>query len=112
MGASPIRLSQPPPPPRNTSVSAEAHPIIPFDNRQSMRAFFIAVLFALVCASPAAAHPSPFSYIDVRIPGAAVDVTVAAHIFDVAHDLGVADETVLLDPAAVAARREAIIALL
>jgi hydrogenase/urease accessory protein HupE len=77
-----------------------------------MRAFFIAVLLLLVWAPPAAAHPSPFSYIDVRIPGAAVELTVAAHIFDVAHDLGVQDEAVLLDPAAVAARQEAIIALL
>ena len=79
-----------------------------------MRAFFIAiaVLLVLGCAPPAAAHPSPFSYIDVRIPGAAVELTVAAHIFDVAHDLGVQDEAVLLDPAAVAARREAIVALL
>ena len=77
-----------------------------------MRAFFIAVLLGLVCASPAAAHPSPFSYIDVRIPGAAVDLTVTAHIFDVAHDLGIQDETVLLDPATVAGRRQALVALL
>jgi len=77
-----------------------------------MRAFFIAVLLGVICASPAAAHPSPFSYIDVRLPGAAVDLTVVAHIFDVAHDLDIQDEKGLLDPTAVAGRREAIVALL
>ena len=35
------------------------------------------------------------------MPGAAVDLTIVAHIFDVAHDLGMPDEKVLLDPAAV-----------
>src|SRR6187401_2552575 len=77
-----------------------------------MRAVLITAVLALTCASPAAAHPSPFSYIDVRLPGAAVELTVVAHIFDVAHDLGIEDERLLLDPAALAARREAIVALL
>ena len=77
-----------------------------------MRPFFVCILLGLAWASPAAAHPSPFSYIDVRLPGAAVELTVVAHIFDVAHDLGIQDEKVMLDPAALAARREAIVALL
>jgi hydrogenase/urease accessory protein HupE len=77
-----------------------------------MRAVLITAVLALACASPAAAHPSPFSYIDVRLPGAAADLTVVAHIFDVAHDLGLPDETVLLDPAELTARRAAIVALL
>jgi hydrogenase/urease accessory protein HupE len=46
------------------------------------------------------------------MPGAAVDLNVVAHIFDVAHDLGLPDEKALLDPAAVASRRDAIVALL
>src|SRR5688572_6921092 len=77
-----------------------------------MRAFFFCVLLGLVSASPASAHPSPFSYIDVRLPGAAVDLTVVMHIFDVAHDLGVPDEKLMLDPATLTARREALVALL
>ncbi len=49
-----------------------------------------AVLMLLAAAVlPAAAHPAPFSYVDVRIEAAAIDVTVAAHIFDLAHDLGI-----------------------
>ena len=77
-----------------------------------MRALIVSVLLGLVCASPAAAHPSPFSYVDLRLPGAAADLTVVAHIFDLAHDLGLPDETVLLNPGELAARREAIVALL
>jgi hydrogenase/urease accessory protein HupE len=77
-----------------------------------MRACFFCVLLGLLSASPAAAHPSPFSYIDVRLPGAAVELTVVAHIFDVAHDLGVPDEKLMLDPATLTASRQAIVALL
>ena len=57
-----------------------------------MRPLFICMLLGLVAAAPAAAHPSPFSYMDVRLPGAAVELTVVAHILDVAHDLGIQDE--------------------
>jgi hydrogenase/urease accessory protein HupE len=77
-----------------------------------MRALFLSVLLGLVHASPASAHPSPFSYIDVRLPGAAVELSVVMHIFDVAHDLGVPDEKLMLDPATLTDRREAIVALL
>ena len=74
--------------------------------------FFICLLLGLVSSSTASAHPSPFSYIDVRLPGAAVELTVVAHIFDVAHDLGVPDEKLMLDAAELTARRDAIVALL
>jgi hydrogenase/urease accessory protein HupE len=76
-----------------------------------MRAFLISVVLGLVCASPAGAHPSPFSYVDVRLPGAGADLTIVVHIFDVAHDLGLSDEQVLLDAAGLAARRDALVAL-
>ena len=38
---------------------------------------------------PAAAHPAPFSYLDVRLRAGAVDVSVVIHAFDVAHELRV-----------------------
>ena len=40
-------------------------------------------------AAPAAAHPVPFSFVDVRIQAASLDITVVAHIFDLGHDLGI-----------------------
>jgi hydrogenase/urease accessory protein HupE len=42
----------------------------------------------LLAASPASAHPVPFSYLDVRVEQGAIDVTLVAHVFDLAHDLG------------------------
>ena len=47
------------------------------------------VVVALARAVPAAGHPAPFSYIDVLLKPASLDVAVVAHIFDVAHDLGI-----------------------
>ena len=45
---------------------------------------------------------------DVRIQAGALDVTVAAHIFDLAHDLGIDPPERLLDPAFVAQKSAAI----
>lgn len=47
----------------------------------------------------ASAHPAPFSYVDVRLQRGAIDATIVAHIFDVAHDLNIAESERLLDPA-------------
>ena len=41
----------------------------------------------------------PFSYLDVRLAGSAVDLTLVVHAFDLAHDLGVEPPDRLLDPA-------------
>ena len=58
-----------------------------------------ALVVALVgVSSPAAAHPSPFSYVDVRLQGSELRVSVVAHVYDVAHDLGVETVERLLDP--------------
>ena len=58
-------------------------------------------VFAAAClwAPPAAAHPVPFSYVDLRLQPGAIEGTVVAHIFDLAHDLNVAPAERLLDPA-------------
>jgi len=69
-------------------------------------------LTLLGVATPAAAHPVPFSYVDVRIDPAALDVTIVAHAYDVAHDLGIEPVERLLEPAVLASRAEAIITLL
>lgn len=66
----------------------------------------------LACASPALAHPAPFSYLDVRLGRASVDVALVAHVFDVAHDLNVAEMDRLLDPVGLGTHGPAITALL
>src|SRR5262249_11712721 len=62
-------------------------------------------------ALPAAAHPTPFSYLDVRLDGASLSGTLVLHDFDVAHDLGLAQDD-LLDPAVVSGKRDALASLL
>ncbi len=64
----------------------------------------------LTCA-PAAAHPVPFSYVDVRLQPNALDITVVAHTFDLAHDLGIERVDTLLDPATLGTRGPAIVDL-
>jgi hypothetical protein len=77
-----------------------------------MRRLALAILGALTLTSPLAAHPAPFSYLDVVLTERAVDVTVVAHVFDLAHDLALGSPDLLLGPAAVAARRDGLAALL
>ncbi|HEY3119948.1 MAG TPA: HupE/UreJ family protein [Vicinamibacteria bacterium] len=77
-----------------------------------MQRLALALLGSLAAASPLAAHPAPFSYLDVVIHERAVDVTAVAHSFDVAHDLGLEPPDVLLDPARLAARGDEVTALL
>ena len=64
-------------------------------------------LCAFAVAVPAFAHPVPFSYLDVQLQPSAVDVSLVAHIFDLAHDLQVAPPERLLDPRMVAEREKA-----
>lgn len=70
-----------------------------------------AVLVTLSAAAPASAHPAPFSYIDVVLTGRAVDVTLVAHVYDLAHDLGLPSPDPLLDQDALAAHARDILAL-
>jgi hydrogenase/urease accessory protein HupE len=48
----------------------------------------------------AAAHPAPFSYLDLRIDGGRISGTLTVHDFDAARELRLPDAGVLLDPAA------------
>ena len=47
----------------------------------------IGVLLALVLARPAAAHPAPFSYLDIVFRNGSIDGTLVVHVIDVAHEL-------------------------
>lgn len=75
-------------------------------------AFAGLVTTLLVRATPVTAHPVPFSYLDVHVRSGAVEISLVAHVFDVAHDLHVDPPERLLDPAFLAEQRDAIVALL
>ncbi|MGB2714584.1 MAG: HupE/UreJ family protein [Vicinamibacterales bacterium] len=75
-----------------------------------MRLWIVAALVAF--AAPAAAHPAPFSYIDVRLERGTVEVAIVAHVFDVAHDLGLSNPEQLLDARALSADAPRITSLL
>src|SRR5260221_7413323 len=72
----------------------------------------ICVLMAIACARNAAAHSVPFSYIDLVLRADRIDGSVTVHIYDAAHDLGIAPPERLLDPAFLESQRVALGALL
>src|SRR5215207_7692147 len=72
----------------------------------------LVVATLLLCASPASAHPAPFSYLDLHLDGSGLSGTLVVHDLDAAHDLGVANADTLLDPPTAARYRDALVALL
>src|SRR5262249_59573057 len=77
----------------------------------ALRLILSAVTVLAVCDG-ADAHPAPFSYIDLKIGRDAIEGTVIAHIFDVAHDLNVDPPERLLEAAFIAHRAVAALTLL
>jgi hypothetical protein len=78
-----------------------------------MRRLILGVLAAiLISAPPVSAHPTPFSYLDVRLNQGYAAVDLVAHIIDVAHDLNIDPPEELLKPDVLAARRADISKLL
>jgi len=75
------------------------------------RTVFCVLAFSLI-AAVAAAHPAPFSYLDLHLDASGVTGTLVVHDLDAAHDLGVANADSLLDPATAARYRDALVALL
>ncbi len=65
-----------------------------------------------IVALPLAAHPVPFSYLDVQIGPSVIDIALVVHIFDVAHDLQMPVMERLLESSVVAEREQAIRSLL
>jgi hydrogenase/urease accessory protein HupE len=66
----------------------------------------------LLLARTAAAHPVPFSYIDVNVDTGGATVVVVAHMIDIAHDLNVDPPEQLLQPDVLQQRSAAIAQLL
>src|SRR4051794_22447442 len=71
----------------------------------------VLAVVALGLARAANAHPAPFSYLDLRVSASRIDVTLVAHIFDLAHELNVAPND-LLDPVVARSRAADITAIL
>ena len=62
--------------------------------------------------SPAAAHPAPFSYLDIVFRNGGIDGTLVIHTIDAAHELKIPTPDSLLDPAMLANQRDALTAVL
>ena len=78
-----------------------------------MRALILGILAALLLpALPASAHPTPFSYLDVRVNQGYAEVDLVAHIIDIAHDLNIDPPEQLLNPEVLAVRKTDISRLL
>jgi hydrogenase/urease accessory protein HupE len=72
----------------------------------------LALAAALLLPRAASAHPVPFSYVDLRVQPGAIEGTLVAHVFDLAHDLNIDPPERLLDANLVAERAGSIIELL
>jgi hypothetical protein len=59
---------------------------------------FAAAVLAVAFARPAAAHPAPFSYLDIVFRDGKIEGTLVVHVIDVAHDLQLSPPDRLLDP--------------
>lgn len=70
------------------------------------------VVLSLALAARAAAHPAPFSYLDLQLDADGLSGTLVVHDLDAAHDLGVANADTLLEPATAAQYRDALVKLL
>jgi hydrogenase/urease accessory protein HupE len=70
------------------------------------------VALFLGLASPVGAHPVPFTFLDVRIEPGALELTLVAHVFDVAHELQVNPPERMLDAALLGPQGSAVVALL
>lgn len=75
------------------------------------RAALVLLLLA-TAALPLSAHPSPFSYLDLRLSREGLEGSLVAHVIDIAHDLNVSPPEALLDASLIESKKEAILALL
>ena len=67
-------------------------------NRLTRRALTaVLVVTVLALPQPAAAHPAPFSYLDVVFRDGAIEGTLVIHVIDAAHELGITPPERLLE---------------
>lgn len=68
----------------------------PFSGWRRLLAVFAGVA-ALFVSMAAAAHPAPFSYLDLRLQDRSIEGTLTVHTIDLAHELRIDQPTSLLD---------------
>ena len=56
--------------------------------------------------APAAAHPAPFSFVDLRIQSTTIDLEVVVHAFDVAYELAIQPPNRVLEPGGLGTRAQ------
>lgn len=76
-----------------------------------LRNLFLTALL-LVLPAPVAAHPWPFSYLDLHLGAESAHGSLVVHDLDVAHELSIAPPDRLLDPAVARSHRDRLVALL
>lgn len=86
----------------------------PGEPSRKSRAWFAAGIVAFLALSIGrlAAHPAPFSYLDIQIGSNGLSGRLVLHSIDLAHDLRIADPSQLANPAFVNERQAAIASLM
>src|SRR5882672_4973158 len=75
------------------------------------RVLFLGALL-LTLATPASAHPVPFSFLDLQLTSRGIEASLVIHDFDLAHDLSVREADRFLNPAFLAEHAASIRSLL
>lgn len=73
-----------------------------------LRRLSLLFLFAILLSVTVDAHPTPYSYLDLKVGASQIDATLVAHLFDLAHDLNVSPIETLLDRSVLEAKRKEI----
>jgi hydrogenase/urease accessory protein HupE len=73
---------------------------------------WLLVALALIAAAPAAAHPAPFSYVDLDYGADRIKGTVTVHAIDIARELDIDEPADLLEEGRLQQRESAIMSLL
>jgi hypothetical protein len=73
-----------------------------------MKRFLFASAILCAFATTAAAHPVPFSFLDLQLTSSGMDASLVVHDFDLAHDLGGGPAERFLDPAILSERAASI----
>lgn len=70
------------------------------------------VLLVTGLAAPILAHPSPYSYLDLRLNQGQLEGSLVVHVLDLAHDLNITPAESLLDLSLAESKKESILTLL